>query len=471
MPTRSQAHMLRTGRTTSGGLSPAPDPGPTPGSWQIESIWPLAVTGSSAPDTNAVGINNGTVFTVTVAGKLKSIRWWRGNSAMGTAAAVGIYSASATALATKTGTVTTAVGWKEFIFDTPVDLVPGTTYTAAVWQAANAGAIHYTTEPEYYDQGRQAWSQTGRIRSTSGCYDYGAAAKPTTTTFYAYYIDPVIDFQTAAVAIKPANWMADPSLGFPLKAGYPDHTNTGIPLTTALTVLPYGYRNFKVGQVVEGIEVWGQLLVSYDNVTVKNCRVFGDGYHALYVQVPAQNCTVQDCYVRNYALTEGANAITAARTTLRCDVAVCDNGVLPQGSVSGAGLVQDCFFHGFAVPPGSVGDPHYDGIEVDGGGYMTFRHNTILLNQSQTSTVQLNNYLADCSDILVDDNYLAGGGYTVALRQFFTYTIKRISFTNNKLVRGLYGYWDIQVGTVPPNETPTWTGNVDAATGAAVAGP
>ena len=77
----------------------------------------------------------------------------------------------------------------------------------------------------------------------------------------------------------------------------------------------------------------------------------------------------------------------------------------------------------------------------------------------------LSNYFGSVTNVTVDNNWLEGGGYTVySDGQFNGGTISGVSFTNNYLVRGQYGYSSIR------NNTPVWQGNVDGDTGLPVGG-
>ncbi|MET0767966.1 MAG: hypothetical protein ABWY50_10005, partial [Aeromicrobium sp.] len=77
--------------------------------------------------------------------------------------------------------------------------------------------------------------------------------------------------------------------------------------------------------------------------------------------------------------------------------------------------------------------------------------------------VMIDNYFGPISNIKVDGNHLAGGGYTVySDGQFTGGSITGVSFTNNTLGKGYWGYASIVKNTV------VWSGNTDASTGKAV---
>ena len=55
--------------------------------------------------------------------------------------------------------------------------------------------------------------------------------------------------------------------------------------------------------------------------------------------------------------------------------------------------------------------------------------------------MMLSNYFGSVTNVTVDNNWLQGGGYTVySDGQFNGGTISGVSFMNNYLVKGQYGY-------------------------------
>ena len=92
---------------------------------------------------------------------------------------------------------------------------------------------------------------------------------------------------------------------------------------------------------------------------------------------------------------------------------------------------------------------------------VTIEHNTVdLTGHDQTSAVMIDNYFGTIDNIVVNNNRLLGGGYTVySDGQFTGGSITNVAFTGNRLGRGYWGYALIR------NNTAIWTNNVDDATG------
>jgi hypothetical protein len=75
-------------------------------------------------------------------------------------------------------------------------------------------------------------------------------------------------------------------------------------------------------------------------------------------------------------------------------------------------LIEGNYIHDF----GDVTqDQHADGVQTDGATKLVIRHNTILLNDVTGGTAAIGLWadLGDLDDALVEDNLVAGGGYTV----------------------------------------------------------
>jgi hypothetical protein len=76
----------------------------------------------------------------------------------------------------------------------------------------------------------------------------------------------------------------------------------------------------------------------------------------------------------------------------------------------------------------------------------------------------LDNWFGASDNIAIDGNRLVGGGYTFYCDgQFNSNPLSNMSFTNNRLGRGYWGYASVNS---PCN--PTWSGNVDDRTGNAI---
>jgi len=220
-----------------------------------------------------------------------------------------------------------------------------------------------------------------------------------------------------------------------------------------------------VGAVLDGIESTHSVEVYGNNVTIKNSKITitGDGWavgarHALNLTVDHTVMTspvqfgagrmlvaVKDIY-GDATVTTTADDISHASTGVQIDV----------------GLIQDTYIHdaGFAA-----GD-HTNGTTSGGGqtGLLKIAHNTIFNQEDQTDAVSLFQDFGIQTNRVIDNNLLAGGGYTIygGANVGKESTATNIKITNNRISRiyypngGSYGYLAAYVS----GQGNTFTGNV-----------
>lgn len=235
-------------------------------------------------------------------------------------------------------------------------------------------------------------------------------------------------------------------------ATYPDASNTGVPAGTVLTVHEGDWTITTNGMVIDAMDIRGALVVNADNVVVKRTKITNASW--LQIQLNGKNDIVEDCEVDGTGNNnDGSYGILGAGTFLRNNIHGVENGITPSSNT----IIQDNYVHDLKAS----GSPHYDGIQIDGGvSNIQIRHNTIINTNDNTSAVMMDNYFGPLDNIVVDNNYLSGGDFTVYLdRQFNSNPATNISITNNKLGSGIYGYFDFN------KSSPNVSGNVDDKTG------
>jgi hypothetical protein len=245
------------------------------------------------------------------------------------------------------------------------------------------------------------------------------------------------------------------------KTRFPDASNTGVPDGMTLTVT--SDLTIDSPGVVEGKDVNGTVNINASNVTFRASRVTGTGFGMIRVKNGATGVRIEDVTVNGHGNSgiAGSNGIWGPATVLRADISGVENGVVP----SSGSLLQDSWIHDLAAP----GSPHIDGVQLDGGqSDVKVLHNTIDMREwNQTATVMIDNYSGAISNIQVARNRLLGAGYTVySDGSFNSNSISDVSFTDNHMVKGSWGYAMIRGNASPP----VWSGNVRDDTGAGVAG-
>jgi hypothetical protein len=250
----------------------------------------------------------------------------------------------------------------------------------------------------------------------------------------------------------------------PPPTGWPDATNTGVSFGVTLT--KSGSLTLSTaGQVISGLEINGSVFINASNVTLENCRITSGGFTVVQIgngSISPANVVIQDCEINGMGMggSPGSNGIWdwgggGSNWLLRNDIHNCENPIVP----SSGDLVQDNYIHDLNAP----GSPHYDGIQMDGGANIVIEHNTVINQWGWTSAVMIANDLGSISNITVDNNRLIGGGFTVyADGHFNAGPMSGVSFTNNRMGKGRYGY------LYHNGSNPTFTGNVDDVTGFAI---
>jgi hypothetical protein len=228
-----------------------------------------------------------------------------------------------------------------------------------------------------------------------------------------------------------------------------------------------------------GFDVAGTINVNADGVTVRDCRVraAGGGGASFGIAIRhAANVIVQHCDISGLKASGGDDRgrLTAGIKDIYGDATgtqVLANDIydVSCGVQMDSGLIQDNYIHNTA----SDGTDHVNGVLSSSGGAMIIRHNTIFNQLDQTSAIALYEDFGLQGDKTVDNNLLAGGGYTVygggpdhgrGVPTNIRFTANRIStvFWPKGGYYGPVAYFD---GTAPGS---AWIGNIYDNTGADV---
>jgi len=236
-------------------------------------------------------------------------------------------------------------------------------------------------------------------------------------------------------------------------ADFPNATNTGV--TAGVTLTPYN-GNLVIntpGAVIEGLDIHGLVTINASNVTLINCKITSTAFAIVRIGSGTSGVTVENCEINGVGTNNdgdiGIYNLGHGATFLNNNIYNVENGIVP----ASGDLIQDNYIHDLHAS----GAPHYDGIQIDGGqSNVTIRHNTVINDNGQTSAVMIDNYFGPISNIVVDDNVLAGGGYTIYVDgQFNKNSITGVAITNNHMGKGAWGFTDFN-GT-----DPTYTGNIN----------
>jgi hypothetical protein len=218
----------------------------------------------------------------------------------------------------------------------------------------------------------------------------------------------------------------------PGACGYPDAASTGVPAGTSLRSVPgqvtsgdgwhwdpRGWLSItKPGTVLSGISIDATISVEAPNVTIKDSYINCTGGCLFNIIIrttstgavaDANNTTIEDSTITDTDGTSpvGIEAETVSNTqVLRDNISGEGSGVLFAG---GGGTVQDSYIHDLAQCCGF----HNEDFQSTADGNATISHNTMFNSAGQTATIMITHDFGSQSNVTINNNLLAGGGYSI----------------------------------------------------------
>ena len=207
--------------------------------------------------------------------------------------------------------------------------------------------------------------------------------------------------------------------------GYPDGTNTGVPSGIPLTKRTTDDSCLVVAEdntVIEGLHVVGCIDVEANNVTIRNTRVTATTGIWWAIKYGAAKPNVTGLKILHVKIDSIAGQGPAAEGGYPYGISTQGTGSLEVGysDISGFkdginiahGLVHNNWIHNLSKYTGA----HTQGIYVwraPAGTALVIKHNTITdLLQYSTAAIFMKEGLG-IHDVTVEDNWLAGGSYTL----------------------------------------------------------
>ncbi len=250
----------------------------------------------------------------------------------------------------------------------------------------------------------------------------------------------------------------------PPPAGYPNSKNTGLTnqslLSTDLSSLKKISLGWEAttGQTVENLEIRGRLILRGDNITVRNCRIWGDepnsdGFAKGYcLQIkPGENIMIENCelgrdknswpnHIYGAVASEMDNFTLVNITVRKNYFRYLHDGIFfaSKDNATIVTTIEDNYFVYIWAEDGEAGndiDDHKgDGIESNGPlSNSTIRHNSIDVPPSQTSCILVQTNWGALDNITIDNNWLNGAGYSLKVRK------RDNSLTNVTITNNLFG--------------------------------
>ncbi len=411
--------------------------------WNNDSI----PTNPTDSDTQATEI--GVKFQSNVTGKILGIRYYKGATNTGTHIA-NLWSKTGTQLATATFANETEAGWQEVLFAQPVAIDANNTYVASY----HTDSGHYAGDNNYFlgkgaDNGPLHALADG-VDGNNGVYKYGTSGFPTNSYQASnYWVDvifetstvvPTLQSQPTATSIVatptvPSSVTTNPTVmpttppvvsggkncaANPSACGYPDKTNTGVPVGVSLTRVDGAVTLSTPGMVYSNKEVHGNIVVTANNVTIRNVKLLVSGSSYGISVLPWDNSStglvVEDSEIDFKGFDDGKgiafNNYTAKRVYFHngadCfhfgdNIAIEDSYCTAYPDNASASQIT-----AFCERPS-----HIDGMQSDGGSNITLNHNTIFNQCGETSAILMSTNTSPISNVRITNNLMAGGGYTL----------------------------------------------------------
>jgi len=219
----------------------------------------------------------------------------------------------------------------------------------------------------------------------------------------------------------------------PSRCGYPDKTNTGVPAGTTLTKVSGEMKIDTPNAVIDGKDIDGCVTVTAPGVTIRRSKINCNSYYGILASGAAVANGAARLSVEDVEVVCGGNttAIGDANVTVkRAYLHGCENGF----DLDHDATVEDTYITDVV----EVNGGHGDGMQFAGTvSNIVVRHNTIIVGPV-TSAV---NRTGETTSLLVEDNLLAGGAYTLYCPRV---PVASGAFTaiNNRFGDYVYGHTD-----------------------------
>jgi hypothetical protein len=162
------------------------------------------------------------------------------------------------------------------------------------------------------------------------------------------------------------------------------------------------------GTVVAGLDINGCVRVEADHVTIVHSRITCDGAAAAVTQSGgAQGLNVIESLVQGGAVDPAGAGVWSdqAYAVVRSEITNVTDGVF----LGNWGTIEGSWVHGLTARPGE----HNDLVQMTGGANAFVRNNLLEHRQDQTAAVMVKSDTGPIDNVIVENNVIAGGGFSV----------------------------------------------------------
>jgi hypothetical protein len=216
-----------------------------------------------------------------------------------------------------------------------------------------------------------------------------------------------VDSTARVVATEPA---ADRRLDAPEASGsWPDAGSTG--LRDPGLLKPSGSVTVTTnGAVIENLDIKGMITIKADNVTVRNVRVTSNGEKYLISIASGRSGTVIEDVELNGRRVATHGIVHGGYTARRVNMYAVGDGFRAGSNT----LIEDSWVHDLGHDSAHDPSPHFDAVQLVGGTNITIRNNRLEGPwRGQTSAILMLPYAGTIGDVLVENNKLSGGTFTL----------------------------------------------------------
>jgi hypothetical protein len=197
-----------------------------------------------------------------------------------------------------------------------------------------------------------------------------------------------------------------------------------------------GIRVQEAGTIIDGLDVRGDISVEAPDVIIRNTRIVNNGEWGIIQRDSGGGLVVENVEIRSNGaeqLGKGIYNIGGMLTVRRSNISMVTDGIM-----TSVGLIEDNFLHDPREFPGD----HVDMIQAGSGPppdlSLIIRRNTVINTVDQTSAVAIFQDFGIQHDVTVDNNFLAGGGYTLYAGAGDKGISRNIKITNNVWSRQVF---------------------------------
>lgn len=233
----------------------------------------------------------------------------------------------------------------------------------------------------------------------------------------------------------------------PPPTGWPSAATTGVPAGTTLTKSG-SITVSQAGATVNAMDVSGCIIVNAPNVTIQNTRVRSNSCTYL-IESRSTGLTIKNTETDGLGSTDPIGIGPDNFTAIQVNVHGTGDGIRTDNNVT----VRDSWIHGLVQNSST----HNDCIQQVGGSNVLIQHNRIENNLSKVSAVMIGADLGNISNTVIDNNLLAGGGYTLyGGGPPSSFKITGVKITNNAFSTEFFpqsGQYGPMTATNAPNTT------------------